>query len=53
MKRVDFTEEELQALAQLLDAGIRQLGLNSVKNAAALLIKLENAEDVEAHNSNN
>jgi hypothetical protein len=40
---ITFTSEELQALAGLLDAGVRASGLRSVKEAAVLLIKLENA----------
>jgi len=38
-----LTETELQALAGLLDAGIKATGLASVKGAAAVLAKLESA----------
>ena len=47
MKTVELSDEELQALANLMDAGVKHLGLQSVKNAAALLTKLEAAKDVE------
>lgn len=45
MKTVTLTlnNDELQALAGLLDAGVKAVGLNSVKSAAALLVKLEAA----------
>lgn len=45
MKTVTFTlnNDELQALAGLLDAGVKAVGLTSVKSAAALLVKLEAA----------
>ena len=47
MRRVEFTDQELQALADLMNAGVMHLGLSSVKNAAALLIKIEQAEEVK------
>ena len=45
MNTVTFTlnNDELQALAGLLDAGVKAVGLTSVKSAAALLVKLEAA----------
>ena len=43
MITIDFTDEELQALAGLLDAGVRATGLRAVKEAARLLEKLEAA----------
>ena len=46
MKQVIFTDSELQALAQLMDAGVKALGINSVHAASALLTRLEAAEDV-------
>jgi hypothetical protein len=46
VKSVTFTDAELQALADLMDAGVRHLGLNSVKNAAVILVKLEQAKEV-------
>lgn len=45
-----LNNEELQALAGLLDAGVKAVGLTSVKSAAALLVKLE-AAVAEANNS--
>jgi hypothetical protein len=47
MKRLELTDEEIQALANLMDAGVRYLGLQSVKNAAVLLAKLETAEPID------
>ena len=47
MKTVELTDEEIQALADIMNAGVKFLGLQSVKNAAALLTKLEAAKDVE------
>jgi len=47
MKRIELTNEEIQVLAGLMDAGVKSLGLNCVKNAAYLLSKLEQAQDVE------
>ena len=38
-----LTHDELQALAGLLDAGVKALGLRAVKDAATLLTKLEEA----------
>ena len=46
-KNVILTDAEINALAQLLDAGVKTLGLACVKNAAHLLTKLEQAEEVE------
>ena len=43
MITVTLTQEELTALAGLLDAGIKATGLNSVKAAASILTKLEDA----------
>ena len=51
MITIEFTNDELQALAGLLDAGVRATGLRAVKEAATLLEKLEAAtqEKEEAH----
>ena len=38
-----LNNEELQALAGLLDAGLKATGLSAAKSAAALLVKLEAA----------
>ncbi len=43
MITLNLTEQELQALAGLLDAGVKALGLRAVKDAATLLHKLEEA----------
>ena len=41
---IELTEEEIQALAQLMDAGVRAQGLGSVQNAAVLIQKIEASE---------
>ena len=43
MVKLEFTEAEFQALAGLIDAGVRATGLRSVKEAAVILNKLEAA----------
>lgn len=43
MTTIELTDQELQALAGLLDAGVKALGLRAVKDAATLLAKLEEA----------
>jgi hypothetical protein len=43
MITLTLTEQEVQALAGLLDAGVKALGLRAVKDAATLLAKLEEA----------
>lgn len=43
MHTLTLTSQELQALAGLLDAGVKALGLRAVKDAATLLAKLEAA----------
>lgn len=43
MTTIQLTDQELQALAGLLDAGVKALGLRAVKDAASLLTKLEEA----------
>ena len=43
MINISLTQEELTALAGLLDAGVKATGLQSVKLAASLLTKLEAA----------
>jgi hypothetical protein len=49
MITLELTNDELQALAGLLDAGVRATGLRAVKEAASLLEKLEAATKEEAH----
>ena len=41
--KIEFTPKEIEALGALLDAGVRSVGLRSVKEAAALLVKIEAA----------
>jgi hypothetical protein len=43
MITLTLDQNELQALAGLLDAGVKATGLQSVKMAASLLTKLEAA----------
>jgi uncharacterized protein YjgD (DUF1641 family) len=43
MITIELTQDELQSLAGLIDAGVKTLGLASVKQAASLLTKLEAA----------
>lgn len=43
MVTLTLNESELQALAGLLDAGVKSIGLRAVKDAAALLAKIEEA----------
>ena len=43
MIKLELTEQKIQALAGLLDAGVKAIGLRAVKDAASLLEKLEAA----------
>ena len=43
MITIELTQEELQAVAGLIDAGIKSVGLSGVKAAASILTKLEAA----------
>lgn len=47
MKYIHITEEEQQALMQVLDAYVRSAGLNGAQTALVLAQKVQNAEDVE------
>ena len=47
MITLELTEQEIQALAGLLDAGVKAVGLRAVKDAASLLEKLETATQEE------
>lgn len=47
MTTIQLTDQELQALAGLLDAGVKALGLRAVKDAASLLTKLEEATQLK------
>jgi hypothetical protein len=51
MITLTLTEQEVQALAGLLDAGVKAIGLRAVKDAATILAKLEDAtQDKEPTN---
>jgi hypothetical protein len=43
MLNISLSNEELQILTKLLDAGVRGLGLDGVKPAAIIIDKLEKA----------
>jgi ElaB/YqjD/DUF883 family membrane-anchored ribosome-binding protein len=43
MITLKLDQNELQALAALMDAGLKSLGLSAAKTAASLLEKLEQA----------
>ncbi len=43
MIKIKLSQSELQALAALMDAGLKSLGLSAAKTAASLLEKLEAA----------
>lgn len=43
MIKIELTNDELQALVGLLDAGVKTVGLRGVKEAAVLVTKLEEA----------
>jgi hypothetical protein len=47
MHKIELTQQELQALSGLLDAGVRAVGLRAVKDAASILAKLEKAEQID------
>ena len=49
MITLELTNDEMQALAGLLDAGVRATGLRAVKDAATLLEKLEAATKEESN----
>ena len=52
MHKIEFTDHELQALAGLLDAGVKALGLRAVKDAATILEKLEAASQPQEDQDN-
>jgi hypothetical protein len=43
MIKIELTQDELTALAGLMDAGVKTTGLQGVKAAASILAKLETA----------
>jgi hypothetical protein len=47
MTTIEFTDQEIQSLAALMDAGVKAIGLRAVKDAASLLEKLEAATQQE------
>lgn len=47
MKSVYFTDVEWEILGRLLDVAVKAAGLNCVKEAAVLLVKLDSASNVE------
>lgn len=53
MHTLTLTAQELQALAGLLDAGVKAVGLRAVKDAAALLDKIEAAATLETEEADN
>ena len=52
MHKIELTDQELQALAGLLDAGVKALGIRAVKDAASILEKLEVAANSEKEQDN-
>lgn len=48
MKTLTLTEEEFTALAGLLDAAVRATGIRAVKDAKAILDKMEAATEATA-----
>jgi len=52
MFTITLTEAHMQALAGLLDAGIRATGLRAVKDAAELMAILETAQKTELETGN-
>lgn len=44
---IKFTQEELNALIGLMDAGVKTLGLASATNAAVLLQKIQSAAQAQ------
>lgn len=55
MYTLKLTEQEIKALAGLIDSGVRALGLASVKDASQLLDKIQaatpEAEDEQSSDS--
>lgn len=47
MKRLELTDQEMQTLLDLLDAGVRYAGLKCVAGAATLYNKVLAAEEIE------
>lgn len=49
---IEFTKHEVEALAGLLDAAVRSMGLRAAKDALQIITKLEKAMEVENGDSN-
>ena len=47
MKQLLLNDNEIQALVNLIDAGVKHTGIGMVENAAYLLGKLKQAEEVK------
>ncbi len=47
MRKIEATDEELQALGNLLDAAVRYLGLPGAENAVVWKHKIESSEEVK------
>ena len=47
MKQIQLKEEEIQSLIQILDAGVKTLGLSSAVPSAIILQKIQGAEEIE------
>lgn len=43
MIKIEFTQEELNALIALMDSGVKSIGLAAATNAAVLLQKIQTA----------
>jgi len=41
--KVEFTQEEMSALVQLIDAGLKSIGIGAAKASVVLMDKLESA----------
>lgn len=48
--KIELNEAEVNALLALLNAGVRSIGLQSVKSAAVLLAKIEDAAQAQPSN---
>ena len=45
MKQLLLNDDEIQALVNLIDAGVKHTGISMVQNAAYLITKLNQAEE--------
>lgn len=51
MIKVEFTEQEIQALVKYMDVAVKQLGINAVKDVFILISKLESGVQAESEES--